>query len=375
MVNITIKDLLSEKFRIILVILGIMVSLLMVHVGTGMTVGMVEQGTSLIDHAEYDVYIIQSNRENILNEGSVSDEMYEKVNSISGVEGVDKIINLWLGVEYKDEDEGVNVIALEKGSSKYLQPWNCIDCDASDIRNDNNTIVDRIILKFFPEVKVGSKLKAGQFDEKIKIKGFTENVQHFGNPVMWMNYDTAKRLFNLDNESTFLGVKLKSGYSAGQLKERLKNFNDEIKVVSAEDMKESTTDYILYDYGLIYSIGILAAMGFLVTIILIAITLYQSVVDKIPELVSMKALGASNGFINKILVSQTVLVVSVGFLLSVIIAILIAPQLTWFSAVPVVVNPLIAVILFGISLGLGIFCSMFSIRKVHTSDPAIIFRA
>ena len=36
MVNLTIKDLFHDKFRVVLVILGLTVSLLMVHVGMGM---------------------------------------------------------------------------------------------------------------------------------------------------------------------------------------------------------------------------------------------------------------------------------------------------------------------------------------------------
>ena len=70
MVNLTIKDLFHDKFRIVLVILGLTVSLLMVHVGMGMMTGSVDQNTRIVDEGDYDAYIIQSNRANIMMGGS-----------------------------------------------------------------------------------------------------------------------------------------------------------------------------------------------------------------------------------------------------------------------------------------------------------------
>ncbi len=374
MVNLTIKDLFHEKFRIILVILGLTVSLLMVHVGMGMMTGSVDQNTRVVDEGDYDCYIIQSNRANIMMGGSVSDEMYDKVKSISGVEYVDKFIDDWLGVRYKDDDTGVRLVSF-KVKTQYFDLWDCIDCDKEDIKNNNSVIVDTIIHKYFPDLKVSSKLKVGGFDDKLKVKGFCENNQVMGNARMWTNYKTAQRLLYMENESTYLAVNLEDGYSVNQLKDRLKRYDDEIKVISAEDMKEEISDYILYGFGLASSIGIIAAMGFFVAMIIITITLYQSVVEKIPELVSLKALGARKGLINNILISQTVFIISISYGISIILAIALAPLLSFYSALPVGVNPVVSLITFGISLGLGIFCSLFSIRKVHKTDPAIIFRA
>ena len=374
MVNLTIKDLFHEKFRIVLVILGLTVSLLMVHVGMGMMTGSVDQNTRVVDEGDYDCHIIQSNRANIMMGGSVSDDMYDKIKTMSGVEHVDKFIDDWLGVRYKDDDTGVRLVGF-KVKTQYFDLWDCIECDKNDIKKNNSVIVDTIIHKYFPDLNVNSKLKVGGFEDKLKVKGFCENNQVMGNARMWTNYKTAQRLLHMENESTYLAVNLEDGYSVNQLKDRLKRYDDEIKVVSAEDMKEEISDYILYGFGLASSIGIVAAMGFFVAMIIITITLYQSIVEKIPELVSLKALGARKGLINNILISQTVFIVSISYGLSMILAIALAPLLSFYSALPVGVNPVVSLITFGISLGLGIFCSLFSIRKVHKTDPAIIFRA
>ena len=374
MVNLTIKDLLNEKFRMVLVILGLTVSFLTVHIGVGMVTGTAEQFTVIIDKGEYDAYIVQRNRPAIFAGGSVSDEMYNKTKSISGVDRVDKFIMDWIGVEYKDESTGVLVIGYNI-KTPYFEPWNYIDCDEDDLKKNTSVIIDKVALKYFPELKVNSKLKVGIFEQKLKVKGFTEHIENFGSPIMFMNFKTAKQIFNKGNESTYLAVKLEDGYSVDQLKDRLKKYDDEIKVYSTEEMKEITTDYILFDMGIATSIGILAIMGFFVAMIILSITLYQSVVEKIPELVSLKALGAKKSLINNIIIGQTVLIVSIAYAISITLALIFAPSITYFSALPVGINPIVTSITFGISVLLGIFCSLFSIRKVHKTDPAIIFRA
>ena len=373
MVNLTIKDLFHDKFRVVLVILGLTVSLLMVHVGMGMMTGSVDQINRFVDEGDYDAYIIQSNRANIMMGGRVEDEMYDKVNSISGVKHVDKYIDDWLGVQYKDDETGVRLTGF-KVKTQYFDLWDCIDCDKDDIKGNNSVIVDEIIKKYFPELKVNSKLKVGNFETKLKVKGFTENNQVMGNARMWTNFKTAQRLLHIENESTYLAVKLEDGYSVNQLKDRLKRYDDEIKVVSSEEMKEAVSDQILFGFGLVFSIGIIAILGFFVAMIIITITLYQSIVEKIPELVSLKALGGSKRFINKMLILQTIFIVTIGYGVSIVLAIFLAPILTFYSALPVGINPIVTLMTFGISLGLGILCSLFSIRKVHNTDPAVIFR-
>jgi len=373
MVNLTIKDLFHDKFRIVLVILGLTVSLLMVHVGMGMMTGSVDQNTRIVDEGDYDAYIIQSNRANIMMGGSVEDDMYDKIKGISGVEHVDKFVDDWLGVRYKDDETGVRLVGF-KIKTQYFDLWGCIDCDKDDIKSNNSVIVDNIIKKYFPEVNVNSKLKVGGFEDKLKVKGFCDENNVMGNARMFTNLETAQRLLHMENKSSYLAVKLEDGYSVDQLRDRLKRYDDEIKVVSSEEMKAEISDYILFGFGLAFSIGIVAILGFFVAMIIITITMYQSIVEKIPELVSLKALGGSKGFINKMLILQTIFIVSIGYGISIILMIFLAPILSFYSALPVGINPFVTLATFSVSLGLGIFSSLFSIRKVHNTDPAVIFR-
>ena len=354
--------------------MGLTVSLLMVLVGIGMITGSLDESKRIVEESEYDAFIIQRNRDNIMEGGRVSDNVYDLAINLRGVEGIDKIIDDWISVEFGDEDTGVAMIGYDIDSD-YLEPWQIIDGDKDDLKDNNVIIADQLITKFFPEIKVDDELKSGEPEVDLKIKGMTRNAQRFGSPMIWANLETAKNLLHIVNESTYLGVKLKSDYSVSDLKDDLEIFDNVIKVISSEEMKELIEEYLLVEYGIAQSIGILAVMGFIVSMIVISITLYQSVTDKLRELVSLKALGAKKSFINKILIGQTFLIVTVGFVLATFLALLLAPYLSAQSALAVNVNWLWALSVYLITLILGILCSLIPIRKVHKTDPAIIFRA
>ena len=102
MVNLTIKDLFKEPTRLVLVVMGLTVSLLMVLIGMGMLTGSVEESQRMIDESDYDAYIIQYNRDNVMEGGRVSDAVYYRALALSGVKHVDRIIDDWLGVEFGD---------------------------------------------------------------------------------------------------------------------------------------------------------------------------------------------------------------------------------------------------------------------------------
>jgi len=373
MVNLTLKDLFDEKIRLALIIIGLTVSLLMVHIGIGMITGTLDESKRIIEEGNYDVYVIQKNRYTIMDGGYVSDDIFNKTSQLNGVEWIDKIINDWIELKFGKEKIDMGVIGYNV-KSDYLKPWDCIDCSEKDIKSDNKIIIDKLVTKEVPNIETGDKLKGGDLDTTLKVVGFCQNNQRTGNPTMWCNFETAKALLHYDNESTYLAVKLKGGYSIRDLKHDLSAYEEEISIVSSSEMEARIDDYLLNDFGLASSIGILAVLGFLVSMIVISTTLYQSVVEKLPELVSLKALGAKKSYINKILINQTFLVISISFFVSLILALFIAPFLSMFSALPVNVNPYWAAFTYIVSLILGILCALFSIRKVHKTDPAIIFR-
>jgi len=374
MVRITTKNLFHEPIKLMLIISGLCFSLLIVHIGMGMINGSVGEATKLVDESDYDAFILQKNRPNILMGGRISDDIYDDIKDADCVEYVDKIIDEYVELKTGEEKASVAIIGYDIDSD-CLEPWNVIQGNKNDLKKNNKIIVDRIIKKYFPDIKVGDILTGGYFDDELEVVGICKNAQRFGNAIIWTNLETAKKLLYIQNESTYLAVKTKKGYYVDDLKDLMKEYEDDVKTYSSEEMKDQLREFLLFDMGMASSIGILVIIGFMVSMIVVSITLYQSVSEKISEFVSLKALGASKSYINGILIAQTFIIVSISYAISIITAIILAPMISQVASLAVAVNTSMAVVTYFITLALGIFCSLFSIRKVHKTDPGIIFRA
>ncbi|MBD3338304.1 MAG: hypothetical protein GF353_04315 [Candidatus Lokiarchaeota archaeon] len=116
MVNLTIKDLFHYPTRLILVILGLSMSLLMVHVSFGMVNGTLEQATLVVDNSGYDCYIIQKNVPNIMISGSVSDDIFEEVKDAKSVKKADQVFDGYVNLNYKDDDTGSFILGYDPKS-------------------------------------------------------------------------------------------------------------------------------------------------------------------------------------------------------------------------------------------------------------------
>ena len=203
MVNLTIKDLFNQPTRLVLVVMGLTVSLLMVLVGIGMVTGSLDESKRIVQESEYDAFIIQHNRDNIMEGGHVSDDVYDKAVSLRGVKDVDRIIDEWVNVRFGDEDTGVAMIGYDIGSDN-LEPWEIREGDKNDLKEDNVIIVDQLIKKYFPDVDIDDKLKSGEPEVSLNIKGMTQNAQRFGNAMMWTNSKRRKIFFILKMKALIL---------------------------------------------------------------------------------------------------------------------------------------------------------------------------
>ena len=119
-------------------------------------------------------------------------------------------------------------------------------------------------------------------------------------------------------------------------------------------------------------IFLIAGMGFAVGLIIISITVYQSVMEKIPQFGTLKAIGAEKKLINKMMFGQVFILMTISFILGTLMTMTMGE--TGGGAMQIALNLNFSIILYILMLGTSFLCAYVSIRKVHKIDPAIVFR-
>ncbi len=376
MVNLTIKDLFHKKGKFILIVLGLSFSIFLVQYSAGMWNGVLSKSSEVVDAYGFDVWI-QEEKQETIGSGILDDSVYLEVKTMDHVKDCERLIYNYAELETKDYTLGTLLIGYELDGGN-LEPWDVIEGDTEDLAKTNAIIVDKHVLKYLTELRVGSKVVIGR--EEMEIVGICENAKFMSQPYVWASLETARKIaLWAGNWCSSIGVKLTNDYSVDEFKEDVEQKHDtkelpKLEVMSTEEIRQNTYEYIVNEGGMGGSLYIIVAMGFFVTLIIVSITIYQNINEKIPEFGTLKAIGAEKGYLNRMLLGQVGIMVSLSFAIGTILAIVFGIAMESVSIVPVSVSIPVSFILYGVTILLALACAMVSIRKVHKIDPAIVFR-
>ena len=118
---------------------------------------------------------------------------------------------------------------------------------------------------------------------------------------------------------------------------------------------------------------IAAILGVIVGLVIVSQTLYSATVERIQEYATIRAMGASNTYLKAIILRQSLLSGTVGYLIGAAVAIVIAWLAEGSSAAPSLPYSLL-LLLAAITLAMCVGASLISIRRVLSVDAASVFK-
>ncbi len=370
MVNITLKDLTYHKGKLILVIIGLISSVFLVQFSFGMYFGSIREYSRIASEYGHEAWVTAEDMDTLLAFGIINDTSYEEIRNIDGVKDIDRVVFLNGMIEGENSVKGIQIVGFDLESC--IIPWDTVPGDYRDMLEGENTIIiDESIKNTFPDLKKGDKINIGNMVE-YNIVGFTSGGILMGTPYAWTSLETARKLIPwAGNFSTCMGIKFEAGYSFEDFKEDTKNIAH-ISVYLPEEIENNTDDFIMNKMGVGMLLFLMAGLGFAVGLIIISTTVYQSVMEKIPQFGTLKAIGADKSLINKMMFGQVFILMTIGFILGTIMTMMMGE--TGGGAMQIAVDFNFSIMLYILMLGTSFLCAYISIRKVHKIDPAIVFR-
>jgi putative ABC transport system permease protein len=132
----------------------------------------------------------------------------------------------------------------------------------------------------------------------------------------------------------------------------------------------------LVSSGFLSVVEVLVGIGFVVGGAVIALTTYTATVEKARDFGVLKAVGAPDAFVYRIVVQQSLLVGLAGSVLGILTAAAAAALITRW--VPEFVTDLRAadvLVVFGAAVAMSLAASFVPVRRINRIDPAMVFRA
>ena len=110
--------------------------------------------------------------------------------------------------------------------------------------------------------------------------------------------------------------------------------------------------------------------------VVIGLTIYTATIERSREYGVMKAVGGSAGFLYRVVLSQSVILATTGFILGVPLTLAVNRLAQEF--VPEFVNVLRwqdVLAVFAAALVMGLLAAVTPVRRINRIDPAMVFRA
>jgi putative ABC transport system permease protein len=189
----------------------------------------------------------------------------------------------------------------------------------------------------------------------------------------YLNAADARAMFGLDRLVNFFLLSLAPGADLASAERAAVAAVPRSEAHTSEEFASSFGNRI--NQGFLAAVGVLVGIGFLVGGAVIALTTYTATIERSREFGVLKAVGASGGFLYRVVVTQSVIIGFFGAVLGVGASALAADLIR--QRVPEFMTTLRwtdALGVFAIALAVAVVASWVPVRRINRIDPAIVFR-
>lgn len=415
MASIARKNLLEDKLRFLVAQAGIMFAVSLVTIQTGILNGFTRSTALLIDQSQADIWVTSQTMVQLeLTEALILRQMTQA----KKVEGVAIAEAVMMGGTRWNTETGeltpLRVFGFDPGGKLFV-PGKVAKEDIVALKKPNTAIIDETNLSALNIQGKGAKATIGSLPTT--IVGLTSDTQSLvssasaftslENANLYLNagftsrldcqvkagdvqcqtiYDKSEeksdsseedkpRKLNLNDPIAFILIEAKPGQNLEQLKGRLEEKLPGTNAYTRQEMADKTRSYWLRRTGLGFVFGLGAVVGIIVGVAVVGQILYTSVSEHLKEFATMKAMGASNWGLYRVIIEQALWMALLGYLPGMLLCLGLARWTMITQGILILITPLTATGVFGITVFMCVGSALFAVQKVTSIDPAIVFKA
>jgi putative ABC transport system permease protein len=367
------KNLLHDRVRLLVTLTGIVFAVVLSAIQLGLFVGFRRATSDVITFAGADLWVMSRGVTNLENAVPFSERKAYDARAIDGVASVQKHIIQF--AQWKKPDGGqelVTIIGTERGAP-LGQPWNLVQGSIDALAEPDAVIVDELYLDKLGIRGIGDTVEIN--NRRARVVGLTRGIRTFTTtPAVFTSFKRALDYAQLPADRTlYLLVRTAPSVDAEAIADRLRAHLTDVDVYRSGAWRAKQEYYWLFGTGAGVTVLIAAVLGLLVGVVVVAQTIYAATLDHIREYGTLKAMGASNAYLYRVILEQAAISAVAGYAIGLAI-VLVAARLSLRSTTAILLTPTLTVSLFVLTVAMCMAASMVSINKVTRLDPAMVFR-
>ena len=302
------RNLFQNKTRLLLSAVGVALSVMLILVLNGFLSGVYRQATAYLDSTPGSVVVVQEGVRNFFAANSVLST--GTIESVSEAEGVSRAIPIafqFVIFELHGEKQGAQVVGYEPKVGGG--PWDL--AEGRDAETDDELVADRALAETH-NISVGEEISVGERD--FTVVGISEGTSMWAAGLMFVRKDAAEELMGTPEATSMLLVTPEDGVSSTALRERLSDTQGAdalLKSVVAANDRE------LFARAFSGPLRLMVGISLLVGALVVGLVIYTATVERQKEYGVLKAIGARNRVLYRVVTTQALIAAGLGSALGV----------------------------------------------------------
>ncbi len=366
------RNLFHDRVSLFVTLIGIVFSVVLLSFQSGIYLGIERTIAAVLDQTKGELWVVPIGTKSVDDPSLLPGREKYAVLSVAGVDNVE---TLSMGFARWRKQNGGATTVLVVGSdwnTGGLKVWNVVDGNVEELAAPKAVAVDQTYFKDLDVDKLGDPAEINGMTVKVAV--ITKKIRSFTTmPYIFTTLGRAQIMLGAQKEQgSYQLVTLTDNAKVEDVQADIQARLPDAEVLTREVFRSRSINYWLFHTAA--GSGLIAgtALAVIVGIVIVAQTLYASTKDHLNEFATLRALGASAGYIIQVILLQALFSAIVGYALGMTLTLGIF-KLAENTTLNVVMTPGLALLLFATTIGMCMLAAISAIFKVIRIDPAGVF--
>ncbi|MGE3959400.1 MAG: ABC transporter permease [Vicinamibacterales bacterium] len=367
------RNLVHDKVRLAVTLTGIVFAVVLIVVELGLFVGFTSATTGLIDNSRADLWITAA-RVGYVEVGVPFSErkVYTALRTPGVAEATKYVVRFSQWKRPDGRQESVQVVGFDPDQS-LGGPWNIVSGDPRLLQEADTVMIDELYMEKLGITGVDQIVEIN--GRRARVVGLTRGIRSFTtSPYVFTSFKSAQQYAGVETDQTlFILVKLADGADTAAVQGALAAQLPDSDVHTTAAFSEMTRSYWMFTTGAGVAVLLAAALGLIVGVVVVAQTIYATTMDHLREYGTLKAMGATNAYLYRVIIQQAVASALAGYTLAMVVSYFVVKG-SQSGGAAIVVPPAMVAGMLVLTVVMCVGAAMVSINKVTRLDPAMVFK-
>jgi putative ABC transport system permease protein len=295
--RLAFKNLLNDKTRFTLTVSGVALAVMLILLLNGFLEGMNRQITSYLENSPGSVIVAQRGVSNMLGATSILPAgIIDKANESEEVSKITPILSQFVILEIHDKKQPAYLIGYEPGLGGG--PWKIAEGRAP--RTNEELVLDSVLANRH-DIRIGESMKVMGID--FKVVGLSNGTTSWMTSFFFMRKEAAENLVRVPGATSFLLVTPVEGASPEAVRLQLSQI-DGVEAYYKTTVAEN--DLKLFAKVFSVPLRLMVGIAFGVGTLVVGLVIYTATIERQREYGVLKAIGARNRTLYKVVVYQAI---------------------------------------------------------------------